>query len=146
MPLRATLTVDARRMLALPVVLALGLQLGPGPVSSLSRRGVITQAAAAALAAQPLVTALPAMAEVRGANANMPKSEKDVNRFLASAGFPPMAVPSGCSPLVEYIGTAPPANIDGMKTRQVQLMGDPPPGGKAQVEHGLGAEPGVRVV
>jgi len=55
---------------------------------------------------------------VKGANENMPRNEKDVNKLLTGYGFSPMKVPNGFSPLVEYIGTAPPANIDGMKSKE----------------------------
>lgn len=100
--------------------LAPALQL---PEGLPGRRSALAQAAAAATAAGPAALALlagaplPALAEVRGANSGMPTGEVAVNKFLASKGLPPMAVPSGCSALVEYIGTAPPANIDGMKTK-----------------------------
>merc|ERR1719230_228490 len=48
----------------------------------------------------------------------MPKDQKNVNKLLKSFGFAEMPVPGGFSPLVQYIGTAPPANIDGTKTRE----------------------------
>lgn len=60
---------------------------------------------------------LPASADVKGANEGMPKDKNGVNNLLKSMGLPPMEVPSGTSPLVEYIGTAPAANIDGQKQK-----------------------------
>jgi len=83
--------------------------------AAVGRRTALTQAAAAtaALTLSPLT----ALADVRGANADMPKSEKDVNKLLSSYGFSPMKVPGGFSPIVQYIGTAPPANIDGSKSK-----------------------------
>jgi len=47
----------------------------------------------------------------------MPTDEKSVNKFLVNQGFSKMPVPGGFAPLVEYIGTAPPANIDGLKVK-----------------------------
>jgi len=70
--------------------------------------------AAAALLSLPLA----AQADVRGANEGMPKGEKDINKFLQSQGFAPLSVGKGLSPLVEYIGTASPANIDGSKSKE----------------------------
>jgi len=84
--------------------------------SAVSRRAALTQAAVATTAALTL-SPLAAVADVRGANMDMPKNEKDVNKLLGTYGFSPMKVPGGFSPLVEYIGTAPPANIDGSKTK-----------------------------
>lgn len=78
-----------------------------------SRRAVV-QGAGALLALSPLA----AVADVKGANADMPKGEREVNKLLTSLGFSKMSVPGGFSPLVEYIGTAPPANIDGQKVRE----------------------------
>jgi hypothetical protein len=84
-------------------------------VGALSRRQALqtASAATAALAWSPLS----AVADVRGANENMPKGEKEVNKLLSSYGFSPLKVPSGFSPLVQYIGTAPPANLDGIKVK-----------------------------
>merc|ERR1719331_835367 len=48
----------------------------------------------------------------------MPKDERNVNKLLSSFGFSTLKVPSGFSPLVQYIGTAPPANIDGTKQKE----------------------------
>merc|ERR1712087_894768 len=80
----------------------------------LSRRAAISTAAAFALA-----PALEAHAEVKGANQGMPRSERDISAFLVGQGLPPLpSVPSGLSPLVQYIGTANPANIDGMKVKE----------------------------
>jgi len=87
----------------------------PAP-ATLGRRALLAQGgAAAALAIAP---PLAANADVRGANQNMPRDERGVNKLLGSMGFAPMKVPGGFSPLVEYIGTAPPANIDGQKVRE----------------------------
>jgi len=85
-------------------------------ISALDRRAFLAQggAAAAALALAPLA----ASADVKGANQFMPKNEKDVNKLLTKMGFAAMPVPGGFSPLVQYIGTAQPANIDGQKTRE----------------------------
>ena len=41
-----------------------------------------------------------------------------VNKLLKSSGFPAMKPANGMSPLVRYIGTAPPANIDGQKVKE----------------------------
>jgi len=68
-------------------------------------------------AAASLALPLAARADVRGPNENVPKDEKGVNKLLTSQGFSPMKVPSGYSPLVQYIGSAPPANIDGSKSK-----------------------------
>ena len=54
---------------------------------------------------------------MRGLNAQLPKGEKDVNKFLSNKGFSTMKVPGGFSPLAAYIGTATPANIDGTKVK-----------------------------
>ena len=48
----------------------------------------------------------------------MPRDEREINRFLKSMGYSEIKVPSGASPLVEYIGAAPAANIDGIKARE----------------------------
>lgn len=97
---------------AVNVVLALNIPTLAPKSDSLCRRSVLQQAAAA-------VVSLPlaAHADVRGANSDMPRNEKDVNRYLASQGFPAMKIPKGNSPLVGYIGTATPANIDGSKVK-----------------------------
>merc|ERR1719440_639373 len=110
-------------MLLATTALALALNLPtPTPRSNaasnaLSRRAMLAQgsSAAAALAMSPL---LPAVADVRGANQNVPRDQKGVNKLLSSYGFATMKVPGGFSPLVQYIGTAPPANIDGFKARE----------------------------
>ena len=85
--------------------------------ATFGRRAACHQAAAAFAAAS--LMPLKAQADVRGINENRPTSEKDVNKLLSKLGFSPLKVPSGFSPLVQYIGTAPPANIDGtnVKTR-----------------------------
>jgi len=61
---------------------------------------------------------LAARADVRGPNEGMPRGEKDVNKLLVSQGFPELKAPKGLSPYVGYIGTAPPANIDGSKSKE----------------------------
>ena len=103
-------------MTALLVLSPLALLLPPTPTPQhLSRRALIAQggSAAAALALSPLA----AHADVRGANQNVPKDAKGVNKLLDSLGFAKMDVPGGFSPLIQYIGTAPPANIDGQKVK-----------------------------
>jgi len=97
--------------------LVAGLNVGGPPSDALCRRSVLTNAATALLAA-PLVSPLAAVADVYGPNSDMPSGEKKVNSFLQQQGFPAMKVPGGCSPLVGYIGTAPPANIDGSKSKE----------------------------
>jgi len=106
------------------VTIALGLQLPsssqrPHVSEALSRRGVLTQATSA-LVAMPLAAQVPlaASADVRGANQGIARNEKDVNRLLASQGFPTLKVPSGMSPLIGYVGAASPANIDGSKSKE----------------------------
>lgn len=113
-------------MLALCGLVSLSLLLPqapvPEPVSSgsslastgVGRRAACTQAAAAlAAACAPLAV----QADVRGVNENRPTNEKDVNKLLTSLGFSPMKVPGGFAPMVQYIGTAPPANIDGTNVK-----------------------------
>lgn len=102
--------------LMLSLTLVSGLQLGspqPPPSSSQSRRSFLTQTASTLLLAP-----LAAGADVRGANENMPKNMKEVNKFLTNLGFPEMTPANGLSPLLEYIGTAAAANIDGFKTKE----------------------------
>jgi hypothetical protein len=100
-------------MLVLSTAL-LAINLGPraAPTTELSRRGALTQAAAA-LVAVPLA----AKADVRGVNEFAPKGERDINNFLKTQGLPPLTVGKDLSALVGYIGTANPANIDGSKTK-----------------------------
>merc|ERR1719247_3932549 len=83
---------------------------------ALSRRALLSTggSAAAAVALAPLA----AVADVRGANQEVPTNERDVNKLLSGYGFAPLKVPGGYRPLVQYIGTAPPANIDGTKQRE----------------------------
>ncbi len=101
------------------------------PRAALERRAVLSAAAAAAAAAASPLSPLGPLAPraalaagvrgsdtVRGANEGMPRSEKDINAFLRAQGYSPLPSASGCSPLIEYIGTAPPANIDGSKVRE----------------------------
>ncbi|KAL1510424.1 hypothetical protein AB1Y20_006732 [Prymnesium parvum] len=91
---------------------ALALHLPSSPkADALCRRGLLQHAAAA------VSLPLAARADVRGANEGLPRNEKDINKYLSSQGFPAMKVPSGLSPLVGYVGTANPANIDGSKVR-----------------------------
>lgn len=83
----------------------------------MDRRGVLAQSAA--LAATPLsLPLLPAHADVYGANSELPKNEKEINKFLGRLGFPAIPSGNGMSPLIAYIGTAPPANIDGQKVKE----------------------------
>ena len=93
------------------LALSLLLPSTPPQHEPLNRRSVLQQtgAAAAALALAPLA----ANADVRGVNQDVPTDERGVNNLLKSQGFSTMKVPGGFSPLVQYIGTAPPANIDG---------------------------------
>ena len=56
--------------------------------------------------------------KVRGANSNMPKGNREASAFLKNLGFPAMPTGDGLSPIVQYIGTAPPANIDGLKAKE----------------------------
>lgn len=88
------------------------------PRSQLSRRVVISQAASIFVAV-PLVT----HADVKGVNENMPKGLKDINNFLKTQGFAPLKEISGLTPFLQYIGTAPPANIDGSKSRERPYTG-----------------------
>ena len=54
---------------------------------------------------------------MRGANSKMPKGNREASAFLKNLGFPAMPTGDGLSPIVQYIGTAPPANIDGQKVK-----------------------------
>lgn len=76
-------------------------------------QGVAGTAVSYALANTPLA----AFADVKGANQNLPKDQNGVNKYLATLGLPPLKVPGGFSPLIQYIGTAPPANLDGLKVK-----------------------------
>jgi len=101
----------------------LSLQLGPVPAPTSSttcgRRAALAQGASAAAASLLLSSVpLPALADVRGVNQDMPRNEKEVNKYLTNMGFKPLKVPNGFSPLLQYIGTATPANIDGFKARE----------------------------
>jgi len=99
---------------ALSVSLGQALQLGP---QIFNRRGALAQAAA--LVITPLaIPLLPAHADVYGANSDLPTDSKGVNKFLQAQGFPALPNANGMSPLLKYIGTAPPANIDGQKVKQ----------------------------
>ena len=84
---------------------------------SFDRRGVLVQYAAL-ISAPFVLPLLPAHADVYGANSDLPTSMNDVNKFLKSQGFPAMASGNGMSPLMKYIGTASPANIDGQKVKE----------------------------
>lgn len=98
--------------LALSLSHSHALQLRP----SFDRRGVLAQSAA--LISAPLVLPLlPAHADVYGANSDLPTNQRDVNKFLQAQGFPQMPSGNGMSPLMKYIGTAAPANIDGQKVK-----------------------------
>lgn len=108
-------------MLASLTVAALGLQLPSSPSTTgaaptFGRRAACSQAAAAVAAAA--LSPLTAKADFLGVNQFRPTSEKDVNKLLTSLGFSPMKVPGGFAPLVEYIGTATPANIDGTNFKE----------------------------
>ena len=107
-------------MLAAPSLLAavLGLLLPtPAPEGpTLSRRALLSTGSSAAAAAA--LAPLAAVADVRGANQEVPTDERGVNKLLTGYGFSKMPVPGGFKPLVQYIGTAPPANIDGFKQRE----------------------------
>ena len=87
------------------------------PAAATTRRALLAQGGSAA-AALALGAPLAAVADVRGANQDIPKDERGVNKLLSSFGFPTLKVPSGFSPLVQYIGTASPANIDGTKQKE----------------------------
>lgn len=94
---------------------SLALRLPP----QLSRRGALSLPLASLPLSLPLSSLpLPALADVRGANEGLPRNEKDVNKYLASQGFPALKLGGGLSPLVGYIGTASPANIDGSKFKE----------------------------
>jgi len=54
---------------------------------------------------------------VYGANSDLPTDNKGVNKFLQAQGFPALPNANGMSPLMKYIGTAAPANIDGQKVK-----------------------------
>ena len=87
-----------------------------GMESMPTRRSMLASAASLALLQQ---LPMAAHAEVRGANSALVNAgEKEVNKFLTNNGFPAMKVPGGLSPLALYIGLAPPANIDGSKTKE----------------------------
>ena len=115
-------------MLACSLLSPFSLLVNPTPplpeASSMSRRAVVS-GAGALLATGVAGPPLPAFAfgggadgaDVRGLNAQLPKGEKDVNKFLSNKGFSTMKVPGGFSPLAAYIGTATPANIDGTKVK-----------------------------
>ena len=92
-------------------VAALALNLPSAPRGERLCRRSVLQTTAAAVASLPFA----ALADVRGANEGMPKGEKDVMKYLSSQGFSTFKVGNGLSPLVGYIGTASPANIDGSK-------------------------------
>lgn len=79
-----------------------------------SRRALLARGAALLVA--PALA--PAFADVRGANQDMPRGDAEVTKFLKTQGFPPLPKANGLSPLVQYIGTAPPANIDGFKAKE----------------------------
>merc|ERR1719163_323030 len=114
--MRSTLSVGA---VLLACVQSAALRLPGGP--SIDRRGVLAQSAAliaAPFAVTPLLSPLPALADVYGANSDLPSGMDGVNKLLKSSGFPAMKSANGMSPLVRYIGTAPPANIDGQKVKE----------------------------
>ena len=117
MALRSALSLLA---LATP---ALALRVQPAArTEHLDRRTLLT--AVTNLGAAMLVT-VPrgVLAEVKGPNANMPRDERGVNDVLRGAGFPPMKGVNGLKPLVQYVGFASPANIDGQKARDRPYKG-----------------------
>jgi len=85
--------------------------------TGVSRRAALRAVAGAALSPRRALAAVLPPLTVRGANENRPTGEIAVNELLTSRGFGPMKVPDGMSPLLGFIGTAPPANIDGQKVR-----------------------------
>jgi len=89
-------------------------QCAPSAHPPVTRRGLLVQSAALVT----LAPSLPVLAEVRGANSNMPKGNKEAAAFLKAQGLPAMPTGDGLSPMVQYIGTAPPANIDGSKVKE----------------------------
>jgi len=102
---------------------ALQLRAGPMRMSAagepvFDRRGMLAQTAA-------LIATVPfaAYADVYGVNSELPTGEKEINKFLVELGYPAMPKVNGLSPVVEYIGTATPANIDGQKVRARQFDG-----------------------
>ena len=113
-----------------PLLLLLGcstptssIKLGrAAPGEGLSRRGLLARSAALAALPAPLSALAAGVASdgttVRGVNEGMPTGEKDVAKFLQQQGFPPLPKVNGLSPLVQYIGAAPPANIDGSKQKE----------------------------
>lgn len=113
------------RLLVSTLTVSHALQMRAGPMRmsaagepTIDRRGMLAQTAG-------LVAAVPfaAYADVYGANSELPTGEKDINKFLKSLGYPEMPKGNGLSPVVEYIGTAAPANIDGQKVRGRQFDG-----------------------
>jgi hypothetical protein len=81
--------------------------------SRLTRRDALGGAAAVA-AGIPAA----ASAEVAGVNRELlSMGSKEADKYLKDRGFPALNAPSGFSPLVEYIGTESPANIDGQKVK-----------------------------
>jgi len=106
----------ARCTLALALCVSLGQALRLGP-QIFNRRAALAQGAA--LAVTPLAIPLrPAQADVYGANSELPNDLKGINKFLKTQGFPPLPGANGLSPLMKYIGTAAPANIDGQKVKE----------------------------
>ena len=113
------------RLLVSTLAVGHALQMRAGPMRmsaagepAIDRRSMIAQTAA-------LVATVPfaAYADVYGVNSELPTGEKDINKFLKTLGYPEMPKVSGLSPVVEYIGTAAPANIDGQKVRGRQYDG-----------------------
>ena len=106
----------ARRTLALALCVTLGQALRLGP-QIFSRRAALAQGAA--LAVTPLAIPLrPALADVYGANSELPTDLKGINKFLKTQGFPAMPNANGLSPLMKYVGTAAAANLDGLKSKE----------------------------
>ena len=111
-----TMAPAARRTLALALCVTLGQALRLGP-QIFSRRAALAQGAA--LAVTPLAIPLrPALADVYGANSELPTDLKGINKFLKTQGFPAMPNANGLSPLMKYVGTAAAANLDGLKSKE----------------------------
>ena len=105
-----------RRTLAFALCVTLGQALRLGP-QIFSRRAALAQGAA--LAVTPLAIPLrPALADVYGANSELPTDLKGINKFLKTQGFPAMPNANGLTPLMKYVGTAAAANLDGLKSKE----------------------------
>ena len=93
-------------------------QLVPAASDAIGRRALVQGAGALlALNGSPLAALAINGADVKGLNQDVPRNEKEINKLLSSYGLAKLPIPGGFSPLLGYIGTAPPANIDGLKSR-----------------------------